>query len=112
MLIAKADLKIGDVIYKEGYSLGYQYGTVVSKSETMWVNGIPISDALQTTIPNYLGDSGGVVYDKNEKIVGTMSVSTYSSTTIFDESTFLYSYVCKVENELKSLGCSIDGKFD
>lgn len=97
-------------MYKVGSTSGYRTGTVTSTSGTVTYSdeGVTITDVLVTDAMNLGGDSGCVVYCKNNGkyyAVGSASGSSYSRDSL-TESTFIECYVSQVLNAVQGLDCS------
>ena len=93
----------GTTVYKVGSTSGYRTGTVTYSDE-----GVTITDVLVTDAMNLGGDSGCVVYCKNNGkyyAVGSASGSRYSGDSL-TESTFIECYVSQVLNAVQGLDCS------
>lgn len=100
----------GTTVYKVGSTSGYRTGTVTSTSGTVTYSdeGVTITDVLVTDAMNLGGDSGCVVYCKNNGkyyAVGSASGSRYSRDSL-TESTFIECYVSQVLNAVQGLDCS------
>lgn len=96
----------GSTIYKEGATSEQTYGTVSSRSVTVYYEEATVTDMLKTTALNLNGDSGGVAYTASGSVVGSMSGSSHTGDKLTEE-TFVCSYICKVANALDTLDCSI-----
>lgn len=96
----------GATIYKEGATSQYTYGTVSSRSVTVYYEEATVTDMLKTTALNLGGDSGGVAYTASGSVIGSMSGSSHTGDEL-TEDTFVCSYICKVANALDTLDCSI-----
>ncbi len=97
----------GSLMYKEGKSSYQTSGTVVSTSVTRPCGGVTLYDIIKSTVSVIPGDSGGVVYMPDGKIVGSISSADYSGEASLE--TFHYSYICKVANVHSALNCRIWG---
>lgn len=93
----------GTSIYKEGATTGRTSGTVTSTNGTAYYNEATISDLIIATTLNLGGDSGGVAYTYDNKIIGSMSGSSYASSE-HNANTFTHCYITKYANVRDDLG--------
>lgn len=96
----------GTTIYKEGAKTQQTSGTVLSRSCTAKYADATITDVIVASTLNLHGDSGGVAYTSNNLIVGTMSGSYYTGTSL-NEDTFDHCYITKYSNVRDNLGGKI-----
>lgn len=102
----------GSTVLKEGSTTQNQSGMVMSTNSSIAVNGLTLSNMIETTAYGLPGDSGGPFYcytGSSYNIVGSLSCATFTTNNpdLYSYATFKRTYATKVSNALNSFGCTI-----
>lgn len=100
---------LGSTVMKVGSASFFTLGEILSVNTNYRISNVNFTNLMQTTALNLGGDSGGaafIYYGGSYRIVGTMTGSSYSGTSL-TSNTFTYSFIAQYRYAVNALNSTI-----